>query len=69
MGTLKLIESGDMALAGEALIALVVTFVAALGVMAFLMKFLQTHTFKAFGIYRIILGIILLIAVYGFGWE
>lgn len=69
MGALKLIESGDAALAGDALVALVVTFVAALGVMAFLMRFLQSYTFRVFGIYRVILGILMLTAVYGFGWN
>ncbi|HRQ60654.1 MAG TPA: undecaprenyl-diphosphate phosphatase [Alphaproteobacteria bacterium] len=69
MGALKLIESGNTALAGDALIATGVTFVSALCVMAFLMKFLQTHTFKAFAIYRIALGIGLLTAVYVYGWS
>jgi undecaprenyl-diphosphatase len=69
MGALKLIKSGDLALAGDALVALVVTFIAALAVMAFLMRFLQRYTFKSFGIYRVVLGVILLVAVYGYGWK
>lgn len=69
MGALKLIESGNASLVGDAAIATGVTFVSALCVMAFLMKFLQTHTFKAFAIYRILLGIGLLVAVYGYGWN
>lgn len=69
MGAIKLIKSGDVALAGDALIAASVTFIAALGVMTFLMAFLQRYTFKVFGIYRVILGILMLTAVYGYGWR
>lgn len=69
IGAIKLWQSGDLSLLNDALLATGVTFAAALCVMAFLMKFLQTHTFKVFAIYRILLGIGLLVAVYGYGWN
>lgn len=39
----------------------VVSFLVAYGVIAFLMAFIKKHSFSAFGIYRIILGVVVLI--------
>lgn len=64
LGAIKLYQDPAPGLALEAGIAALVTFIAALGVIAFLLKFLQRSTFKIFGIYRIALGIILLALVY-----
>jgi undecaprenyl-diphosphatase len=42
-------------------VGFVVSFIVALGVVRFLISYVQKHNFKAFGYYRIILGIIILI--------
>ncbi len=43
------------------LVGMVVAFVVSIFVIKFFMKMLQTRTFNAFGVYRILLGIVLLI--------
>lgn len=61
---LKFILSGASLSLNEGMILLtgcVVAFAISLLVVNFLMKFIKKHDFKVFGIYRIILGIILLI--------
>jgi undecaprenyl-diphosphatase len=45
---------------GSILIAFVMSFITALVVIKWLIKYIQTHTFKIFGWYRIILGILLI---------
>ncbi len=41
----------------------VVSFVVALGVIKFLMKYIQSHTFANFGWYRVVLGVVVLVLV------
>ncbi len=60
----KFLVSGFTATADEVLlllIGIVVSFAVSLGVIRFLMDYVKRHDFKIFGIYRIILGIIVLI--------
>lgn len=60
----KFLVSGFTATADEILllfIGIVVSFVVSLGVIRFLMDYVKRHDFKIFGIYRIILGVIVLI--------
>jgi undecaprenyl-diphosphatase len=64
IGALRLVQSGDLALAGQAFLALVFTFFAALAVIHWLMRFLGRYSFKVFGIYRIILGCGLIALIY-----
>ena len=62
--TLKVLKNGlDFSGHQWSLIALgsVVSFVVAYGVIAWLMAFIKKHSFSVFGIYRIILGIVVLI--------
>jgi undecaprenyl-diphosphatase len=62
--SLKLMKNGlDFTGHQWALIALgsIVSFAVAYGVIAFLMAFIKKHSFSIFGIYRIILGIVVLI--------
>ena len=61
---LKFILEGSSA-TGEEIgllaIGLVVAFLVSLGCIRFLMDFVKRHTFSAFGIYRIVLGVIVLV--------
>lgn len=62
--TYKLIKNGlDFSPHQWTLIALgsLVSFLVAYGVIAFLMTFIKKHSFSVFGIYRIVLGIVVLI--------
>ena len=64
---LKLIKYADL-LVGPQLLTLlvgtVVAFAVSLFAIRFLMKFIQTHTFKPFGYYRIVLGAAVLLYFY-----
>ena len=46
-------------------ITAVLTFFVALGAIHFLLKWLQTHNFNVFVIYRLILGVVILWSVFG----
>lgn len=62
--TLKLLKNGlDFSAHQWTLIAIgsVVSFLVAYGVIAFLMSFIKKHSFSAFGVYRIVLGVLVLI--------
>lgn len=61
---LKLVKFGFAFSAFEILllvIGMAVAFVVSVFAIRFLMKYIKTHDFKAFGIYRIILGVIVLV--------
>lgn len=60
LGAKDLIETGDVTLTTDALIAAGLSFVSALGAIALMMKWLEKASFKIFAIYRIILGVALL---------
>lgn len=64
LGALKLMDGSNPDLLYDCVIAVAVTFVAALGVIAWLMRFLERATFRAFGLYRIFLGLGLLALIY-----
>lgn len=61
---LKLVKYAGL-LAGPSLITLLVgtavAFVVSLCAIRFLMRYIQTHTFKPFGVYRIVLGVVVLL--------
>ena len=62
---LKLIKFGLSFTMGEAVIlivGMVVAFVVSLIVIQFLMGYIKKHDFKVFGWYRIVLGVIVLLA-------
>ncbi len=63
--SLGLIKSGDVQLGYDALIAVVFSFVAGWVSIHLMMKYLEKATFAVFGIYRIILGGVLLGLLYG----
>ena len=64
---LKLIKYADLLVGPQLLTVLVgtvVAFVVSLFAIRFLVKFIQTHTFKPFGYYRIVLGVAVLLYFY-----
>ncbi|MCB1557005.1 MAG: undecaprenyl-diphosphate phosphatase [Alphaproteobacteria bacterium] len=61
---LDLWKSENLALGRDALIAVVLSFFAALGAIALMMRWLERASFAPFAAYRIILGILLLALIY-----
>ena len=64
VGVLEFLEKPSTALLIEMAIGAAISCVAALGAMHFLMKWLTSHSFMPFVIYRILLGILLLVLIY-----
>ncbi len=64
LGTINLIKMDDVAFTYDALIAMAMSFVSAWIVIVLMMKWLEHASFKIFAIYRIILGIALLVLAY-----
>ena len=54
-GTFTLSQTGIL------LVGMVVAFVVSIFIIKFLMDYIKKHDFKAFGLYRIVLGIIVLL--------
>jgi len=69
LATVDLYRAGDARLTGEALIGGFFAFVAAWIAVALLMKWLRHYSYTPFVIYRLALGILLLVLIYGFGWS
>jgi undecaprenyl-diphosphatase len=65
---LELVEAGNVQLTGAAALAAGMALIAALAAIAAMMRWLARASFAPFVIYRVILGIVLLTAVYGFGF-
>lgn len=64
---LDIAKAGDIRLTHEALLGAVITFFCALAAIALLLRWLKNASFTPFVIYRIILGLVLLGAVYFYG--
>ena len=62
---LDLIQTGDLKLGFDVLIAVILSFLSGWVSIALMMKWLSRATFTPFAIYRIILGIVLLGVLYG----
>jgi undecaprenyl-diphosphatase len=60
----KIYESGDVAVAHDAMLVVLLTALAGLGAIAFLMAWLRRATFTPFVVYRLLLGAVLLYWVY-----
>jgi undecaprenyl-diphosphatase len=65
---LELAETGNVQLTAAAGFAAGLSLIAALGAIAGMMRWLARASFTPFVIYRVILGLALLTAVYGFGF-
>jgi undecaprenyl-diphosphatase len=64
---LDVIEAGNAQFTHDILLTAGLAFVAALIAIALLMSWLRRASFTPFVIYRLILGAVLLVAVYGYG--
>jgi undecaprenyl-diphosphatase len=63
LGGKDLLESGNIVLAQNMMIAIALSFISALIAIALMMKWLKNQSFKIFAIYRILLGLILFAAI------
>lgn len=60
----ELVESGDVSLGMDVLIALVISFIAGWLSIAVMMKWLERSSFTVFALYRVVLGVLLLAGIY-----
>lgn len=63
-----LAAAGSAQLTAAAGLAAALAFLAALGAIAAMMRWLERASFTPFVVYRVVLGVALLVAVYGFGF-
>ncbi len=64
---MEMVVEQDYTLGYDALIAAFIAFVTGYGAIAIMMRWLQRYSFMPFAIYRVILGVGLLVAIYS-GW-
>ncbi|ESR26132.1 undecaprenyl-diphosphate phosphatase [Lutibaculum baratangense] len=69
LATLDLYRSGDTRLTVEAILGGLVAFVAAYVAIKLMMSWLRRADYLPFVMYRIALGLLLLVLIYGFGWQ
>ena len=65
LGTKDIIESGNAQLGVDAIIAAVLSFIAALIAIKLFMRWIASASMTPFVIYRLILGVVLLAIAYG----
>jgi len=65
LGGFDLLQSGDVELGLDALLAALISFVASWVAIIFMMKWLEHSTFTPFVIYRVALGVLILALYYG----
>lgn len=68
LATVDLYRAGDARLTGEALLGGFFAFIAAWIAVALLMKWLRHFSYTPFVVYRVALGLLLLVLIYGVGW-
>ena len=61
----ELIQTGNMEIGFDFLLAVVLSFITGLGAIILMMKWLERATFMPFVIYRLIMGVVLLGLIYG----
>ena len=64
-----LMQAGEPIITGDAGLAAALAFVTALVTIAVLMQLLKRMSFLPFVVYRLFLGVVLLVLYYGFGWT
>ncbi|MCM2343165.1 MAG: undecaprenyl-diphosphate phosphatase [Alphaproteobacteria bacterium] len=64
IGILDLLANPNAAMLFDVAVGVIVAFLAALGAVHFLMKWLTSHSFLPFVIYRVLLGIVLLVLIH-----
>ena len=62
---IDLVQSGDLVLGADVLVAILFTFAASYVAIMLMMKWLENRSFTPFAIYRVILGLVLLGLIYG----
>ncbi|MCD8497595.1 MAG: undecaprenyl-diphosphate phosphatase [Alphaproteobacteria bacterium] len=63
-----LMDTGNAELTTDVIIAGFVAFASALAMIAFMMKFLEKFSFAPFAIYRVVMGCLMLGAIYFYSW-
>jgi undecaprenyl-diphosphatase len=69
LGAIDLSRSGNASLTADALVGGAMAFVIAFLAIALLMRWLRSASYMPFVVYRIVLGVFLLVLIYGFGWS
>ncbi len=64
LGVVRLINAENIALTTDALVAVLLSFIAGLATIIAMMRFLKTSSFAPFAIYRIGMGLILIWLIY-----
>ncbi|MCB1591136.1 MAG: undecaprenyl-diphosphate phosphatase [Alphaproteobacteria bacterium] len=64
LGALRLVRADNVALTGDALIAVILSFIAGFIAIAGMMRFLKTTGFAPYAIYRVGMGIVLIWLIY-----
>ncbi len=64
-----LFQAGDARLTADALIGGALAFVSALVAIALMMRWLRSASYMPFIVYRLALGLLLIVLIYGFGWA
>lgn len=64
IGILDLLANPNAAMLADVAVGVIVAFFSALGAVHFLMKWLTSHSFMPFVIYRVLLGVLLLILIH-----
>ena len=65
---MDVIGEADMQAARDGAIAAVFAFLSALAALALMFRLLKSVSFTPYVIYRVVLGVVLLVLAYGYGW-
>ena len=64
---LDALQDHDVILWGPLIVATIVASISSIFAVRWLLRYVQTHTFNGFGVYRIALAIVICVVVYSFG--
>lgn len=67
--TYGLYRGGDARLTADAMLGGAVAFLVAWAAIALMMRWLRHASYTPFVVYRVVLGLLLLVLIYGFGWS
>jgi undecaprenyl-diphosphatase len=65
----ELYRGGDLRLTADAVMGGVLAFFFAWAAIALMMRWLRHASYMPFIVYRLVLGVVLLVLIYGFGWS
>ena len=69
LGAYDLYKAGDAHLTSDAVVGGVLAFISAFIAIWWMMRWLRHASYMPFIVYRLILGVLLLVLIYGFGWT